>query len=1656
MKMAYGSVWKSLTGFFAVLLVTLFSAWLPGISAQAADDSVCARVKIEIKQELALERQAFDAHMRITNGLSSISLQNVNISVNFLDDQRRPVIASSDPNHPSALFFIRLSSMDNITNVSGLGTVAAASTADIHWLIIPAPSASKGLPQGTLYYVGATLTYAVGGEEHVTEVTPDYIYVKPLPRISLDYFLPVDVYGDDAFTPAIEPPIPFNLGVRVSNNGQGVARRLKISSAQPKIVENEQGLLIGFAIQGAEVNGNPANLSLLADFGDIAPNAAAVGRWIMTCSLSGRFVEFKTDLTHSDELGGELTSLMENPVTHFLVRDVLVDLPGRDRIRDFLAIDGADAYTVYESEKADTPVTNASAASNLTGSGSRYTLTTPVTAGFMVVKLFDPNGGQKTIKEVIRSDGKRIKPENAWLAKTRSAAQPWQHFFYLFDSNSTGSYTVSFSEPAVAHAPVLEFIPDRMGVEGQVLSFVVQATDPDGTIPKLSATPLPAGASFAEQGAGIGAFTWTPAVGQAGRYEVYFEASDGTLEDKKRATLTIRSISDSDADGMLDSWELNYFGSLARDGKGDFDGDGISDMDEFHNGKDPAKSNAPSAPEIFSPAFGAEVPELMPQLVVTNSTDTDGDIVSYEFEVFSDAAMTVRMASALDVAETPQRTPWVLSQDLSDNAWHFWRVRATDGLGFSQWTYGSFFVNTANDPPGAFQISSPADRTEVSSLAPLLAVTNSTDVDEDELTYTFEVYADSGMSTLIASVAGVASGLDGSTSATVWPSLSDNAWYYWRAIATDEHGASTATGLAAFFANTANDAPGAPGLVEPAGSAEVSSLEVDLIAANATDMDGDPLTYVFELDKVNTFDSLAKKVSANLPEGSGRTAWRVAGLEENTWYYWRVKASDGAAESPWATATFFVNTNNDPPTAPSIRNPGNGSWVSTLTPTLEVNPAADPDNDAVTYRFEIYADPGLSTLIGAFEAEVPAHVVGAALSDNAWYYWRAKAQDAHGAASGWTEVSAFFTDGNGVNDPPAIALIEPAQNLLVREGSVRIRWEDADPDGNATIAIYYESAAFGRVLIAGNLKEDPDGDGDSYSWDVSEIADGTYTIHAEIKDDLNTRDAQAPGPVTIDRTAPLLTASPAGQESFSPLYVSLEANEPANIYYTTDESEPTSASFLYTEPLLISRDTTLKFMVVDTAGNRSPAFTEIYTVQDTDSDGLLDAWEQGHFGDLSRTGSGDEDGDGLSNLNEYLRATDPNAIDTDGDFASDGWEVNNGLDPLNGTDATHDTDGDGYTNLEEYQAGTNPRDPASLPLAPVANAGKDANAKTGQPVTLDGSGSFDPEGGLISYLWSFVRVPLGSTVTETSLSDPVSPKPAFTPDKDGAYTVRLQVSDGMLTDEDEVVITSATPNVAPNAHAGPNRDVATGEPVSLDGSASSDPDSRPQPLTFIWSFAALPAESLLADEDIADRDRAMAFFTPDADGLYVLRLTVSDGETSSEDTVDLLATTDNVLPFASAGPDLSIRFGEGADLNGSGSYDPDAGPGALTYSWRFVSVPAGSALTNASIRNPAAAIASFTPDAAGTYVVELAVSDGEGTGYDNAAVTVSPALKPGDLDGDGRVTLKDLRIFLMTFGKCRGGAGYNPACDFDWDGCVTLKDYKLWLLYYLRELHPGL
>ncbi len=86
----------------------------------------------------------------------------------------------------------------------------------------------------------------------------------------------------------------------------------------------------------------------------------------------------------------------------------------------------------------------------------------------------------------------------------------------------------------------------------------------------------------------------------------------------------------------------------------------------------------------------------------------------------------------------------------------------------------------------------------------------------------------------------------------------------------------------------------------------------------------------------------------------------------------------------------------------------------------------------------------------------------------------------------------------------------------------------------------------------------------------------------------------------------------------------------------------------------------------------------------------------------------------------------------------------------------------------------------------TADAGGDQTVAVGVPASLDGTGSSDGDGASLTYAWSFVSQPGGSSAPLTGTSATAS----FTPDVAGAYVVRLSVSNGTNTDTDEVTVTA--------------------------------------------------------------------------------------------------------------------------------------------------------------------------------------------------------------------------------------------------------------------------
>jgi parallel beta-helix repeat protein len=94
-------------------------------------------------------------------------------------------------------------------------------------------------------------------------------------------------------------------------------------------------------------------------------------------------------------------------------------------------------------------------------------------------------------------------------------------------------------------------------------------------------------------------------------------------------------------------------------------------------------------------------------------------------------------------------------------------------------------------------------------------------------------------------------------------------------------------------------------------------------------------------------------------------------------------------------------------------------------------------------------------------------------------------------------------------------------------------------------------------------------------------------------------------------------------------------------------------------------------------------FTRFGPVADTDRDWLADAWEMRWFGNVTKGPQGDEDHDGVSNLQEFWASTDPTKADTDGDGFSDFTEIF-----ILGTDPTVPNRfyyvNDGSTNNDEW------------------------------------------------------------------------------------------------------------------------------------------------------------------------------------------------------------------------------------------------------------------------------------------------------------------------------------------------------------------------------------
>lgn len=444
------------------------------------EEGVCARVRIKISQEVAITRTAFRATLEINNSAYNVRLENVRVNLDIRGPNRE---VAND------LFGIRPPQLTGINDVSGNGFIDPGTTATAVWTIIPTRDAAPDQP--VQYLVGGEFSYTQDGQTMTMPLFPANILVRPDPLLVLDYFLVRDVYGDDPFTPQIEPAEPYPLGLIMRNTGKGEANNVRITSSQPEIIENEKGLLIEFKIIGTRVNDEPQSPSLTVNLGNIGPGQTSVAQWLMTSSLQGKFIEYSATFEHLDSLGDARLSLIDSVNIHELTHVVRVDLPDDDRKPDFLVNDYADPDhlpdTLYSSDGTTAgvvPETNATVGGPVTLQNLQVPLSAVLAQGWAYLRTDDPGQEQFRLARVMRSDGREIRvPDNAWTTHRtiRLKNQPpyREHRLHLFDKDSTGSYTLVYEASGI---PVRDgkLMPDGQAIAlGGAEGIAVTAVYPD-------------------------------------------------------------------------------------------------------------------------------------------------------------------------------------------------------------------------------------------------------------------------------------------------------------------------------------------------------------------------------------------------------------------------------------------------------------------------------------------------------------------------------------------------------------------------------------------------------------------------------------------------------------------------------------------------------------------------------------------------------------------------------------------------------------------------------------------------------------------------------------------------------------------------------------------------------------------------------------------------------------------------------------------------------------------------------------------------------------------------------------------------------------------------------------------------------------------------
>ncbi len=193
-------------------------------------------------------------------------------------------------------------------------------------------------------------------------------------------------------------------------------------------------------------------------------------------------------------------------------------------------------------------------------------------------------------------------------------------------------------------------------------------------------------------------------------------------------------------------------------------------------------NSPPSIPLVDNPLNNAKVSNMTPDLTVNNSADTNGDPLTYQFELYNGTFSTLLAQSPMITEGAGGHTSWRVPFNLSVKTYYTWRARAYDSKAYSNWMSRASF--RTNRPPLTPAPRTPLPNDTISGSFVVLVTNNTTDPDNDMLTYDFVVFSDS----LLTKVVGAARDVPQGASYTLYTSTAtyaNNQPYWWRVRAFD-------------------------------------------------------------------------------------------------------------------------------------------------------------------------------------------------------------------------------------------------------------------------------------------------------------------------------------------------------------------------------------------------------------------------------------------------------------------------------------------------------------------------------------------------------------------------------------------------------------------------------------------------------------------------------------------------------------------------------------------------------------------------------------------------------------------------------------------------------------------------------------------------------